>query len=120
MGRRTGDERNKIMRIPMPSPAGTNQAGLFIDRPRASAAYDEKLPDDTAAELREFLKDKLTPEDLAKFCELAGIDSGQAADEDDGNPEPLPENAASKFGQDSLPKVLQRARANAVRIKVNA
>jgi hypothetical protein len=119
MGRRTGDERNKIMRISMPSPAGTNFAQLFIDRPGAGAAYDEKLPDDAAAALREFLKDKLTPEDLAKFCELAGVDSGQAADEDDGNPEPLPENAASKFGQDSLPKMLQRMRTNAARIRVS-
>lgn len=57
----------------MPSPKNTNFARLFIDRPCTGAAYDEKLPDAAAAALCEFLRDKLAPEDYAKFCELAGM-----------------------------------------------
>lgn len=111
------------MRVTMPSPAGTNLAGLFIDRPRTGAAYDEKLPDEAAAALHEFLKDKLNPEDLARFCELAGIDAGQAADEDDGGLEPikgLPEPGGTKFGQDSARSRVSRARALMARIRVSA
>lgn len=105
----------------MPSPKNTNFARLFIDRPCTGAAYDEKLPDAAAAALCEFLRDKLAPEDFAKFCELAGIDAGAAMD-DEGGPEPfkgMPKPGGGKFGEDSLPRALQRARANAARIKVN-
>lgn len=104
------------MRVPMPSPAGTNRAGLFVNRPLAGAAYDEKLPDDAAAALHEFLKDKLTLEDIARFCELAGIDAGQAMDDEGG----MPKNGVEKFGQDSARCRVARVRTLAARIRVNA
>ena len=82
---------------PMPSPTGRNKAQLFIDLPRAGAAYDalpengmkdddeekekETLSKDAAGALYAFLQDLLTPTDLARFCELAGIDPGLSMDE---------------------------------------
>jgi hypothetical protein len=113
--------KGQIMRIPMPSPKNTNFARLFLDQP--GAAYDEALEKDAAAQLHAFLKDRLNPEDLARFCELAGIDAGQAADEDDGGPQPikgLPEPGGTKFGQDSARSRVSRMRALAARIRVNA
>jgi hypothetical protein len=75
------------MKIPMPSPTGMNRAGLFINRPRVGAAYDalpesgleeekeaERLSKDAAGALHEFLKGKLSEEDLREFCRMAGID----------------------------------------------
>ncbi|MGB3864521.1 MAG: hypothetical protein WBA29_02690 [Xanthobacteraceae bacterium] len=68
------------MRVPMPSPRGTNVEKLYIDWPLNGAAYDEKLPADAAAALLTFLTPKLTEEDLAEFCRLAGIDRGMSMD----------------------------------------
>lgn len=61
------------MRRPIPSPRGTNHAGLYlVTNPRG--AYDEALSDASAAELLSFLQGKLSEEDLIAFCKLAGID----------------------------------------------
>ena len=72
------------MKIPMPSPRGTNHARLFVTT-NQQAAYDEKLPEDVGAELLAFLAGKLSDEDLQAFCKMAGIDAGAAMDE----PEPF-------------------------------
>lgn len=67
------------MRRPMPSPRGTNHAGLFITtNPRG--AYDAALSEASGAELYAFLSGKLSEEDLAEFCKLAGIDAGVGMD----------------------------------------
>jgi hypothetical protein len=64
----------------MPSPRGSNRARLFVDRnPRG--AYDEKMSEADGSSLVAFLTDKLSPEDLAEFCKMAGIDAGAAMDE---------------------------------------
>jgi hypothetical protein len=67
------------MRQPMPSPRGTNLARLFITtNPRG--AYDAALSEESGAELVSFLQGKLSEEDLAEFCKLAGIDAGLGMD----------------------------------------
>jgi hypothetical protein len=108
----------------MKSPNGTNFAGLLVDANHVGAAYDEKLPDDSTAALHEFLKDKLTPEDLARFCELAGIDASAAMDDrDDDRPQPLkgmPEPGGTMFGQDGARSQDARVRTLAARIRENA
>lgn len=105
------------MRSPMPSPRGTNHARLFITT-NPHGAYDERLSEESGAELYAFLQGKLSDEDLAEFCKLAGIDAGLGMD----NPEPfkgMPQPGGGKFGQDSSNAVINRARANAARITVN-
>jgi hypothetical protein len=87
------------MRRPMPSPRGTNRAGLFlVTNPRG--AYDAALSEASGAQLVAFLTSKLSEEDLAEFCKLAGIDAGLGMD----NPEPfngMPRPGGGKFGQDA-------------------
>lgn len=83
----------------MPSPRGTNHAGLYlVTNPRG--AYDAALSEESGAELYAFLQGKLSEDDLAAFCKLAGIDAGLGMDE----PEPfmgMPQPGGGKFGQDA-------------------
>ena len=105
------------MRTPMPSPRGTNRAGLFLNR-NPGGAYDAALSEESAAELLAFLQGKLSEEDLSRFCAMAGIDAGIAADEPEGfRGMPLP--GGGKFGEDSSIGKIARIRALASRIKVN-
>jgi hypothetical protein len=67
------------MRQPMPSPRGTNLARLFITA-NPSGAYDAALSEESGAELYAFLQGKLSEEDLAEFCKLAGLDAGLGMD----------------------------------------
>lgn len=97
------------MRTPMPSPHGTNRAGLFLN-PRG--AYDA-MPADGGAELVEFLRGKLSDADLTSFCEMAGIDAGMSMDE----PVPfkgMPQPGGGKFGEDSR-RLSMDARLRAIR-----
>ena len=105
------------MRTPMPSPRGTNRAGLFLNsNPRG--AYDAALSEESAAALLAFLQGKLSDADLAEFCKTAGIDAGITADEPEGfRGMPLP--GGGKFGQDSTPAKIAQVRALASRIKVS-
>lgn len=87
------------MRQPMPSPRGTNHAGLFlVTNPRG--AYDAALSEESGAALYAFLQPKLSEADMIEFCKLAGIDAGLGMDE----PEPfkgMPQPGGGKFGQDA-------------------
>jgi hypothetical protein len=67
------------MRSPMPSPRGTNHARLFITS-NPKGAYDAALSEESGAEVYAFLQGKLSEEDLADFCKLAGIDAGLGMD----------------------------------------
>jgi len=113
------------MRRPMPSPRGTNHAGLFLaNNPRG--AYDAALPEDAGVKLLTFLQGKLSDADLAEFCKMAGIDQGITMDEPGsftGMPRP-----GGGFGQDAryrrpMTSVHQaefnRMFPNAARIKVH-
>jgi hypothetical protein len=92
------------MRSAMPSPRGTNHARLFITtNPRG--AYDAALSDESGAEVYAFLQGKLSEEDLAEFCKLAGIDAGLGMDS-----RRRPANAVADFG---------KRYPNAARIKVS-
>jgi hypothetical protein len=84
---------------PMPSPRGTNLAKLFLpSNPRG--AYDAALSEESGAAIYAFLQGKLSDEDLAEFCKLAGIDAGVGMDEPADFPgKPL--TGGGKFGQDS-------------------
>jgi len=105
----------------MPSPRGTNHAGLFITaNPRG--AYDAALPESVGAELHAFLQGKLSEEDLAEFCKLAGIDAGLGMDE----PEPFngrPTPGGKPLGEDAARRrpagLSGRALAHLRSIKVN-
>jgi hypothetical protein len=101
----------------MPSPTGRNTEQLYINvNPRG--AYDEALDPASAADLLEFLRGKLSDQDLATFCRMAGIDAGAAMD----SPEPfkgMPTVGGGKFGQDAQRTQLARIRANAAKIKVS-
>lgn len=92
----------------MPSPKGTNLDRRFIiDRSRPSAAYDAALSDESALKLLEFLRGKLSDEDLSDFCKLAGVDAGVSMDD---GPEPfpgMPLRGGGKFGQDILSAALR-------------
>ena len=57
---------------PMPSPRGTNREHRFIIDRSPRAAYDAAISDETAIELLEFVRDKLSPEDHAKLAEMLG------------------------------------------------
>lgn len=116
------------MRVPMPSPRGTNHAGLFITAASPRAAYDAALSEASGAELYAFLSGKLSEEELAQFCKLAGIDAGLGMD----NPEPfkgMPQPGGKIFGQDGrlIPGAMQSAKEvdfhrrfpNAARIRVS-
>jgi hypothetical protein len=82
----------------MPSPRGTNHAGLFLaNNPRG--AYDAALPEDAGVKLLTFLQGKLSDADLAEFCKMAGIDQGITMDEPGSFPGmPRP---GGGFGQDA-------------------
>lgn len=83
----------------MPSPRGTNRAGLFLhSNPRG--AYDAALPNDAVAELLTFLKGKLSDEDFSEFCRLGNFDAGVTMDEP-GPFNGMPQPGGSKFGQDA-------------------
>jgi hypothetical protein len=83
----------------MPSPRGTNYAGLFlVTNPRG--ACDAALSEASGAELYAFLKPLLSEADMIEFCKLAGIDAGLGMDQ----PEPfkgMPQPGGGKFGQDA-------------------
>lgn len=86
------------MRLPMPSPRGTNFANLFIST-NPKGAYDA-MTDQEVAELLEFLKGKLSDSDFAEFCALGGFDAGMTMDE----PAPftgMPQPSGRQFGQDA-------------------
>lgn len=107
----------------MPSPSGRNTEKLYhVVRRPPSMAFDEmpsSMTDEAKLELLNFLRSLLSEEDHRAVAKMLGADPGAAMDE----PDPLrgmPQNAIGKFGQDSMPGVLQRARANAVRIRVCA
>ncbi len=55
---------------------------------RFRTARDEKLSDEARTALLTFLTGKLSPEDLAEFCKMAGIDAGQAMDDEEDFPMP--------------------------------
>ena len=95
------------MRVPMPSPKGTNRAQLFLN---PHAAYDEALPADVGAGLLAFLTDKLSPEDLAEFCKMAGIDAGAAMDTEGEINERMPMAKTNEAAMD------QRRAALALRV----
>lgn len=109
---------------PMPSPHGTNHARRFIAERGARGAYDaapglsdSDLSDEAALRLLEFLRGKLSDDDLATFCKIAGIDGGMTMDDDQPEPfEGRPQRGG--FGQDSMNAQLRRIRQMAGRIKV--
>ena len=87
------------MRTPMPSPRGTNRAGLFLNsNPRA--AYDAALSEESAAELLAFLQGKLSEEDLSRFCAMAGIDQGMTMDDEGELATRLPTPRTNEQAQD--------------------
>ncbi len=91
------------MRTPMPSPFGTNRAGLFINSDLRGAAYDAAaaLSEESAAELLAFLQGKLTDVDLAAFCKMAGIiDQGMTMDDEDELAKRLPTPRTNAQAQD--------------------
>jgi hypothetical protein len=108
------------MRVPMPSPRGTNRAGLFITK-NPVAAYDESIrrrrrPDAArravardekpavSEELIEFLRTKLSLEDFDAWCMLAKIDDSNEAMDDEGGPEPfagMPKRGG-EIGEDAI------------------
>jgi hypothetical protein len=116
--------KGTTMRRPMPSPRGTNHAGLFLSTTPV-AAYDElppgfrrttterkkpmrrsptrfsfdAMPGGKAAELILFLKERLSEEDFSEACRLGGLDAGITMDEPaaySGMRKP-----AGNFGQDA-------------------
>ena len=90
------------MRTPMPSPFGTNRAGLFINSDLRGAAYDAAaaLSEESAAELLAFLQGKLSELDLLAFCKMAGIDQGMTMDDDDELAKRLPAPRTNEQAQD--------------------
>ena len=70
------------MRIPFPSPKGTNLEKLFYSNPRG--AYDEALSDEAATALMLFLKERLSESDFAEAVRLGKgvLDDGAAMDDE--------------------------------------
>ena len=103
---------------PMPSPKGTNLAKLFLPA-NPKGAYDAALPDDAKAALLEFLRDKLSTEDLATFAKMLGADP-EAAMDDEGGPEPFPGMPQTGGGKamDSRLRSFAERFPNAARIRV--
>jgi hypothetical protein len=62
----------------MPSPRGTNHAGLFLVS-NPAGAYDA-MPDDQAAALILFLKERLTDADFSEACRIGKLDEGVTMD----------------------------------------
>ena len=99
------------MRIPLPSPKGTNLEKLFFNsNPRA--AYDEALSEEAATALMLFLKERLSDSDFAEAVRLGKgiLDDAQAMDDESELNERMPMAKTNEAAMD------QRRAALALRV----
>jgi hypothetical protein len=111
----------------MPSPSGSNRAGLYIIRNDFGAAYDsvpvfvdpldagmdgvEGLSADACEKLLEFLRGKVSSEDLAEIEALFTKNKNDDLGQDDPPPvKGMPQTGGKIYGEDKLRKLISDAR----------
>lgn len=94
------------MKIPMPSPRGTNHARLFLAQtfPGAGAAYDAAagLDPDAQAKLLEILTGKLSDEDMAAVKAMLGVSDPDGTADEPADFAGKPKLDTAKVTQDAM------------------